>query len=310
MVKLLVGGLGGGGDVIASLATAFYLESLGFETVMTGVHRWSMEAVTGGVKLSEALIQVDSSLRSSKRIPEIAVAETLNRKTYLVLMGSRVDKAENAFKTLFESENIEGAVLVDAGGDSLVRGDEAQLGSPFTDHPAAAALVRASRSAGVKAVVGVAALGADYEIPFSLLLENFQSLVARGAYMGCYKPTGNVREAFLREAGRVLKRVPSFMSTIYYLAVKGEFGPRYFSILYFKGTFNIERHHAYTFYFDAEKLCTHSLICTMALHNNDVKEIRRTIKKRRRLMPTRREANIDKTALNQYLQKQVNFKAL
>ena len=150
MVKLLVGGLGGGDDVIASLATAFYLESLGFETVMAGIHKWSAEAVTGGIKLSEALIQVDSSLRSSKRIPEIAVAETLNRKTYLVLMGSRVDKAENAFKTLFESENIEGAVLVDAGGDSLVRGDEAQLGSPFTDHPVAAALVRASRSASVK----------------------------------------------------------------------------------------------------------------------------------------------------------------
>ena len=66
----------------------------------------------------------------------------------------------------------------------------------------------------MKAVIGVAALGADYEIPFSLLLENFQSLVARGAYVGCYKPMGNVRKAFLREAGRVLKRVPSFMSTI------------------------------------------------------------------------------------------------
>ena len=83
MAKLLVGGLGGGSDVIASLATAFYLESLGFETVMAGVHRWSVEVVTGSVKLSKALIQVDSSLRSSKRTPEIAAAETLNRKTYL-----------------------------------------------------------------------------------------------------------------------------------------------------------------------------------------------------------------------------------
>jgi len=98
-----------------------------------------------------------------------------------------------------------------------------------------------------------------------LLAENVLELARSGGYLGSYEPRGKVKREFLKAASKLLKKVPSFMLTVYVDALCGNLGERFYSVAYFHGRFRIIEHYKYLYVFDLVKVCEMNTLCQAAL---------------------------------------------
>ena len=146
-------------------------------------------------------------------------------------------------------------------------GDEPEIGSATADATGLTILVRVSREPGMKTLLAADAVGAEAGgcIPMELLVEDVLGLAKGGGYLGSYEPQGDVKRKFLLAASQLLKKVPSFMLTVYVDALRGNLGERFYSVAYFHGRFRVVEHYKYMYVFDPIKVCGMNSLCQAAL---------------------------------------------
>ena len=131
------------------------------------------------------------------------------------------------YESIVKKHHIDAIVLVDGGTDSLMFGDEEQLGTPQEDSVSIAG-VTGVRDVNTKLLVCLG-FGVDsfHGVCHSHFLENTSSLITDGAFLGAFSVLKETREAqlYLSAYDYVKSRmIPSIVSSSVTDAIQGHFG--------------------------------------------------------------------------------------
>jgi hypothetical protein len=225
-------GIGGGGDVVGSLAVARLCESLGTPFVLGGV-AWerfvvdpypgprSVDQIDGGRRIggSAVLADAETSTPDGVLFCESAMASFLGEATLLVDVTGGPRTVAAGIRAAADELGCELAVYVDVGGDALAAGSEAGLASPLCDAVMLAAAGHAAAD-GLPAVGAVFGPGCDGELSVEEVLRRASALGEAGAWLGAWEMPSAIA-AELAAAARV---VPTEASLQAVRCARGETG--------------------------------------------------------------------------------------
>ena len=196
--KALVIGIGGGGDVIGSIPTAYYIKKILRKEVILGSltwERWFVDPSPGPRSLEEledieilscstGLASFSTKIRGRNFLQASYVAEVLNEKVLLVdITGGVVNVLKGLLNTLKQLD-IDLVVGVDVGGDVIARGNEQGLRSPLADSLMLAVLAKLKTDYKISSIVGFFGFGSDGELKQEEILKYLSEIAANGGYIG------------------------------------------------------------------------------------------------------------------------------
>jgi len=144
--NLLIAGMGGGFDLFCGLPMYFELRRRGGQNVHLANLSFSQTAyLKNGLRLSDTLVGVSGESASQvPYFPELHLAHWFREArgedvTVWCFTTQGAQPLLAAYRTLVAHLGIDGVLLVD-GVDSLMRGDEAEMGTVPEDAPSLAAM--------------------------------------------------------------------------------------------------------------------------------------------------------------------------
>lgn len=186
--NLLLAGMGGGFDVFCSLPIYFELKKHGINAHLANFSFSGIENVDFGIRLTKTLVGI---IAKPERIfpyfPEFHLVNWFKEKRnedlkiWCFHKTGAAPLTEN-YKVLCQHLGVDGILLVDGGVDSLVRGDEAELGTAIEDLTSLYAVNQLSDiSTRLIACIG---FGAEQNLTHAHVLENMASLTKAGGFLG------------------------------------------------------------------------------------------------------------------------------
>jgi hypothetical protein len=229
--RVLVLGMGGGGDVVGALAVARKCQSLGAEFRLGGV-AWerfpidpypgprSRDQIRGGKPLGPTAVLADQNTTTPDGVPfcEARMAGFICSDTVLLDITRGPSAVADGIAAAAKTLGCDLCVLVDVGGDVLAHGNERGLASPLCDAVMLAAAARLAKS--LPTLAAVCGPGCDGELRPEEVLERISELAAAGALRGAAGITSEVAEQ-VEAAARV---VPTEASLMAVHCARGEWG--------------------------------------------------------------------------------------
>lgn len=191
-MRALVVGIGGGGDVVGSIAVARQLEADGRECVLGGVawERFPVDPYPGPRPIGDwrgheplgdaagiATPGTPVTTPEGAHFCESRVAEFLGEPTVLIDVAGGTQSAAAGFAAAMTELDCDSLVLVDIGGDAIALGHEPTLASPLCD----ALMLAAAPPESTLVILGA---GCDGELRPSEVLERVAGLARAGAWRG------------------------------------------------------------------------------------------------------------------------------
>lgn len=229
--NILIAGAGGGFDIFSGLPLYFALRGLGKTVYLANLSFSKLDAATGQ-RLSPAALLVNADSYSSESyFPEKYLCEWFqNRGEKMEICCFHrvgVKPLQTGYERLCQAWNIDTVILADGGTDSLMRGDEAGLGTPQED------LVSIATVADLpieRAFLVCTAFGVDafHGVNHAQYLEAVAALAKSGDYLGAFSYLKDMEEVQLyQEAYQYVAeqmRFQSIVTTSILSAVNGEYG--------------------------------------------------------------------------------------
>ena len=200
-------GIGGGGDVVGSLAVARRCEDLGTPFELGGV-AWERlpidprpgprptSEITGGESVGAHALRADAETTTvdGVRFSESHVARELDTTTVLIDITDGVDGAAEGIAAAADALGCDLVIAVDVGGDAIATGSEPGLGSPLCD----ALMIAAARAGAAEPLLAVIGAGCDGELTIAEVLARVAALAAAGAWIGSFSVTPAVADELER----------------------------------------------------------------------------------------------------------------
>jgi hypothetical protein len=213
--RVLVAGAGGGFDVFSGLPLYFALRDAGKEAHLASLTFASLGHASGR-RLAPNLVEVTADSGGAGYFPERHLAQWFRQvgrevPVYCLARGGPAP-LRAAYRTLVERLGLDTIVLVDGGTDSLMRGDEAKLGSPEEDAASIAVVADLDVARRLLVCLGFGIEGVcDVHV-----LEAVAELTRLGGFLGTFSLTADMAEVLLyREAVRaVLAAAPGHASVV------------------------------------------------------------------------------------------------
>lgn len=220
--KVLVLGIGGGGDSLGALQLYMKLRSLGGRPILGSIvwERMPQDPFPGPIPVEQlvngevlgrsvALVNPESYVdRYGLRVrPQVVSASiALGEKTVFVDVSKGAAGMTEALEIVKGVLEVEAVVGVDVGGDVVARGCEEDLWSPLADAVSLAALNRST----VPSLIYLLSPGADGELSQGEVLRNVSSIARRGGLVGVfglekeeYDMLRSVEHLFYSEASKI-----------------------------------------------------------------------------------------------------------
>jgi hypothetical protein len=229
--SVLLAGAGGGADVFGALPLYFALERAGIQPHLASLSFASIQD-SNARELAPGLVRVTSATESELTyFPELALSRWFAKREHDVpvyafaRLGVRPLAA--AYEHLVRALNVDAVILVDGGTDSLLRGDEAGLGTPEDDAASLAAIAALSGIAKYLVCVGFG-IDAYHGVSHAHVLEAIAGLTRTGDFLGAWSllptmPDVVEYQAAVEYAFRPPTR-PSIIHSSILSAIRGEFG--------------------------------------------------------------------------------------
>jgi hypothetical protein len=230
--RVLVAGAGGGFDVYAGLPIYERLRRLGRKVSLASLS-FTYLAGTNARRATPALYAVDAeTIGDDSYFPERTLARFLARggESVTVYAFDKVGVApvREGYAHLVRTLNLDAIVLVDGGTDILLRGDEANLGTPEEDMTSLAAVAALDVPTRLVTCVG---FGIDtfHGVCHANWLENAAALTADGGFLGATALLARMPEVLLyldavRDADAATPGRPSIVNGSVASAIEGRFG--------------------------------------------------------------------------------------
>ncbi len=230
--RALVIGMGGGGDVVGSLAVLRVCEALGTPARLGGV-AWErfpidphpgprpLAEIVGGRVVGGAAVMADGATTTPEgaRFAESGMAAHLGEEVALIDVAGGVPSAAAGIEAVAGELGCDLVILTDVGGDVLARGEEPGLASPLCDAIMLAAAAR--QPVGISTLLAVAGAGCDGELTPTEVLTRLAELAAGGAWIGTF----SVTPTLARELDSAAGAVPTEASLQIARCALGEVGP-------------------------------------------------------------------------------------
>ena len=230
--RAIVIGVGGGADVVGSIATRRFLEFCGLTVVLGGLP-WeqpsidpepgprSREQLTNLRDLHERAWLATSHTRtlSGVKLSESRVAEILNEEVLLVDITGGVTGVVEGLQAAVDALGADLLVGVDVGGDSLASGSEPGLKSPLADAMMLAAFCKL-KDTGLKTIWSVFGYGSDGELSTDEIDFALARVSQHGGLLGAWGLTPQI----VAELERIITAVPTEASAIPVRCAQGAFG--------------------------------------------------------------------------------------
>jgi hypothetical protein len=230
---VLIAGVGGGFDVFAGLPLFFWLRALGKTVHLANLSFTRLVECEGERPVPSLLTVLPDTVGPAKYFPEVHLAQWLAKRfgetpIYAIdRSGARPVMA--AYDWLIRAFHPDTLILVDGGMDSLMRGDEAGLGTPHED---ATSLLAAHSVVGPeKKVLTCIGFGVDafHGVCHASFLQNVAALIQENAFLGAWSLTREMDEFQLYQEAYnfVVSRMPhhpSIVCSSVISAIEGRFG--------------------------------------------------------------------------------------
>ncbi|WP_295457768.1 DUF1152 domain-containing protein [uncultured Thiodictyon sp.] len=186
--NLLIAGMGGGFDVFCGLPIYFELRRRGHVVHLAKFSFSDIESITHGIRLSRTLVGVTADpTQIYPYFPEFHLTQWFKERRgedvpiwSFQKTGAR-PLLEN-YRLLAEHLSLDGILLIDGGVDSLMSGDEAEMGTAIEDATSLFA-VHELRQVPVRLLACVG-FGAEQDITYTHVLENIAALTREGGAFG------------------------------------------------------------------------------------------------------------------------------
>ena len=186
--NLLIAGMGGGFDVFCGLPIYFELKRRGVHAHLANFSFSDIESVDFGIRLTKTLVGITPKLdRVFPYFPEFHLVNWFKEKrneeiTIWCFHKTGAKPLTENYKILQQHLDFDGIVLVDGGVDSLVRGDEAEMGTAIED---LTSLYAVNQLPNIPTrIVACIGFGAEQNLTHAHILENIASLTKAGGFLG------------------------------------------------------------------------------------------------------------------------------
>lgn len=231
--NLLIAGMGGGFDIFCGLPIYFEIKKHGINTHLANFSFSDIENFDYGIRLSKTLVGVTSNLeRMYPYFPEFHLVNWFKQKrneevTIWSFHKTGAAPLTENYKILADHLSLDGILLIDGGVDSLVRGDEAELGTAIEDLTSLNAVNQLSHiSTRLIACIG---FGAERDLTHAHIFENIASLTKSGGFLGSCSltPQMDSYQAYDEAVTHVQSNEfqdPSVINSSIVSAVRGNYG--------------------------------------------------------------------------------------
>lgn len=233
--KILLAGAGGGFDIFCGLPLYFGLKKAGKEVFLANLSFSFLDDLPGNWIYPTVLLEVTSETPAvfNGYFPERYLAqwfaETQNEAVSIYTSKKvGVQPLYNAYKKLTTRLAIDTVILVDGGTDSLMRGDEASLGTPNED---ATSIVAVNMLNVPQRYLVCLGFGIDtfHGVCHAQFLEAVAALAQTNDFLGSWSLTVQMAEVakYRQAADFVFAKMPthpSIVSSSILAALEGKFG--------------------------------------------------------------------------------------
>jgi len=231
--NLLIAGMGGGFDIFCGLPIYFELKKRGINAHLANFSFSDIENVDFGIRLTKTLVGITPKPeRIFPYFPEFHLVNWFKEKrneelTIWCFHKTGAAPLSENYRILCEHLGIDGILLVDGGVDSLVRGDEAELGTAIEDLTSLFAVDQLSHiSTRLLACIG---FGAERDLTHTHIFENIASLTKEGGFLGSCSLTPQMDscQAYDEAVTYVQNKDfqdPSVINSSILSAVRGQYG--------------------------------------------------------------------------------------
>lgn len=229
--KAIVLGIGGGGDIVGTIATEGLLNLFGIECILGGLpwERSVFDPIPGPRAFNEIInlrplnktvwfANKDTVTTTGVRFAETEIAEMYGKEVLLVDITKGVEGVKDGLQEAMKELGADLLIGIDVGGDSIAFGSEKGLASPLADSIMTAALSELGNE--FNTMLGVFGYGSDGELTPEELENSFSVVAEAGGVLGAWGITPKI----LRELEMVVSRVPTEASRIPVECAKGERG--------------------------------------------------------------------------------------
>ena len=231
--NLLIAGMGGGFDVFCGLPIYFELKEHGINAHLANFSFSDIENADFGNRLTKTLVGIRPKAEGVfPYFPELHLVNWFKEKrneevTIWCFHKTGAAPLTKNYKILAEHLSLDGILLVDGGVDSLVSGDEAELGTAVED---LTSLFAVNQLSGIQnrwlTCIG---FGAEQNLIHAHIFENIASLTKAGGFLGACSlaPQMDSYQAYDKAVTYVQSKElqdPSVINSSIVSAVRGNYG--------------------------------------------------------------------------------------
>jgi hypothetical protein len=231
--NLLIAGMGGGFDIFCGLPIYFELQRRGQKAHLANFSFSNIVRHKTGVRLTETLVGVTAEHKGPVvNFSEIYLAQWLREvhgeeAVIWCFHKTGVQPLLANYRLLVEHLAIDGILLVDGGVDSLMRGDEAEMGTVVEDS-VSLAVVNELGQIPVRQIACIG-FGAEQDVSYAHVLQNMAALAQAGQFLGSCSLVRQMEAYRLYEEALLFvhdQRLqdPSVINASVISAVQGQFG--------------------------------------------------------------------------------------
>jgi hypothetical protein len=227
--RILIAGAGGGFDVASGIPLYMHLRALGKQVTLANLSFTDMR-FSNCAQPVPGLYIVKPDSEDVRYFPERRILEWLaehgeSPAMYAFPRELGVQPLRACYAHMIEAHNIDTVVLVDGGTDSLMFGDEAEVGTIVEDAASIVAVAGLNLAQSYLMAVG---FGVEHHLNHHACLQNMAALAKAGAFLGAHALTPHNAEgaAFVKLVDYLNARSPikSIVTNGIVNAMLGEFG--------------------------------------------------------------------------------------
>lgn len=230
--NILIAGAGGGFDIFCGLPLYFALKKAGKNVHLANLS-FSDIAGARGRFITPSLLEVTADTLGEERyFPELHLSRWFRGRGEEVSIYSfektGVKPMREGYQLLVEQLKLDTIILIDGGTDSLMRGDEAGLGTPVED---IASILAVDETEVLNKFLVCIGFGVDafHGVCHAHFLEAVGDITRQNGFLGMWNLTRDMPEVQLyREASdqvfRKMPHHPSIVSSSILSAIEGHFG--------------------------------------------------------------------------------------
>ncbi|MEL6254633.1 MAG: DUF1152 domain-containing protein [Bacteroidota bacterium] len=185
--KILLCGAGGGYDIYSGIPLYFYLSALDKEVYLAN-YSFSAVQASQSRRIGPSGYIIDKDSRDMSYFPEKFMVDWMEKlgiaNQVFAFAKTGVRPLRESLDAIIKENEIDTLIMVDGGTDSLMRGNEAGLGTPTED---ATSIVAAHGIELKKKYLAAIGFGVDHfhGVCHAQFLENVANQIEFGGYKGC-----------------------------------------------------------------------------------------------------------------------------